>query len=113
MAEADVKQFEILRKTYKDAKKASKEAARTSKAVKGLGGKRSRMEALASIPGKRAAKAELDALREQTIALEKMLAFAISRVNGAEQEPVATKFKAGKAGKPKVEQKTKKGAKVL
>ncbi|MCP8937368.1 hypothetical protein NK718_02475 [Alsobacter sp. SYSU M60028] len=87
MANADVKQFDLLRKAYKDAGKARKEAARAVKAVKGLGGPRSGMEAIASSPGKRAVNAELDALRDQALALEKMLAFAIARVNDTADEP--------------------------
>lgn len=127
MANADVKQFDLLRRAYKDAGKARKEAARAAKAVKGLGGPRSRMEAIASSPGKRAATAELDALRDQALALEKMLAFAIARVNDAADDPRGGKAlsKGGKAkgrkakgdgkspGAPKSKKKAKKAGKTL
>ncbi len=86
----DITTFEALRKAYKDANKTRKEAARGVKAVKGLGGKRSRVEALASIPGTRAAKAELDALHGQIRALENLLSFARSVVDGARTSPART-----------------------
>jgi hypothetical protein len=96
MPDENITRFEALRKAYKDANKARKEAARGSKAVKGIGGKRSRLEALASIPGTRAANAELDALHGQIRALESLLSFARSVVDGARAAPAKSNGKRSK-----------------
>jgi hypothetical protein len=85
MSEKQIRKFASLKQIYKEAAEIRKESARARKAIKGLGGSKGDLVAVASQIYSDAVKAELEALRAERRSLKKLHVYVVHMVHKAEK----------------------------